>query len=34
VALDARNIWSPADVEAAGLHYVGIGVPSTARARS
>jgi UDPglucose 6-dehydrogenase len=34
VALDARNIWSPAEVEAAGLHYVGIGVPSTARARS
>lgn len=34
VALDARNIWSPAEVEASGLHYVGIGVPSNARARS
>jgi UDPglucose 6-dehydrogenase len=33
VALDARNIWSPAEVEAAGLHYVGIGVPSSAAGR-
>ena len=34
VAVDARNIWSPAEVEAAGLHYVGIGVPSNGAGRS
>jgi UDPglucose 6-dehydrogenase len=28
VALDARNVWRPADVVNAGLQYRGIGVPS------
>ena len=28
VALDARNVWRPADVVNAGLHYRGVGVPS------
>jgi len=27
-AVDARNIWRPHEVQRAGLHYVGIGVPS------
>jgi len=26
--VDARNIWRPHEVQRAGLHYVGIGVPS------
>jgi UDPglucose 6-dehydrogenase len=29
VVVDARNIWRPADVQKAGLRYVGIGVPAT-----
>jgi len=33
VVVDARNIWRPADVERAGLHYQGIGVPSVALRR-
>jgi UDPglucose 6-dehydrogenase len=28
VALDARNVWRPADVVQAGLRYRGVGVPS------
>jgi UDPglucose 6-dehydrogenase len=30
VVVDARNIWRPSDVVAAGLRYVGIGVPAEA----
>jgi UDPglucose 6-dehydrogenase len=28
VVVDARNVWRPADVARAGLHYQGIGVPA------
>jgi UDPglucose 6-dehydrogenase len=28
--IDARNIWRPADVQRAGLHYVGVGVSAEA----
>ena len=27
VVLDARNVWDPGDVAAAGIRYVGVGVP-------
>jgi UDPglucose 6-dehydrogenase len=33
LVLDARNIWRPTEVTAAGLHYQGIGVPPVATGR-
>jgi UDPglucose 6-dehydrogenase len=28
IVVDARNVWRPADVQKAGMRYIGIGVPS------
>ena len=33
IVVDARNVWPAAVVEAAGLKYVGLGVPMTGAAR-